>query len=118
MTNKLLDKLLALCRKHRYTRVEIYPTKINVDWKGKDSDSDGPRINGSPALWEIVEDLDISWGCGGTDYHQFKSDNLPVGIWHRKSGDRNWQEGTRDEVYEMLKREDEKWAQWRREMFG
>jgi len=113
-----LPRLLALCRKHRYTRIEIYQNKIEVGWSGKDKDTDGPRIDDSPAIWKIVTDLGISWGCGGTDYHQFEQGALPVGLWYRQPGDRKWTIGTRAETYEMLKQEEERWGEWRKQMFG
>lgn len=69
-----IDPFIYRCFDAGYTSVRIGPgmygsfsfgVTCTYDKKGIE-----PRYDGWPLVWKFVEDLDISWGCGGHHSHQ------------------------------------------------
>lgn len=79
--NRITKRFLLECKKAGYTKIginECIPQDPKYDFLFygvgyvcalDDTDS---RINGWPAMWKIVEQLDISAGCGNSHSHQIK----------------------------------------------
>jgi len=44
------------------------------------------RVNGSPAIWRIVERMGISGGCGNGHQHQVNDARLIDGVYHFRDG--------------------------------
>jgi hypothetical protein len=70
--SELLNQLLEKCRLVGYTEVNIHPgicPEIIVE----------PHIvdkEGCPYIWQIVEDVGIQWGCGGSKFSQYDQNKL------------------------------------------
>ena len=53
----------------------INPTIIHSELYGYELRGEG-RCGKWPLVWQIAEKLGISWGCGGSNYHQIRIENL------------------------------------------
>jgi len=70
--DSILYKLAKECKKVGYKKIIVnmgavsaYPNYISNDLPRTDRDW--------PAIWKIVEDLNISYGCGNSHQHQIKN---------------------------------------------
>lgn len=98
--NEYTKKLLEKCADAGYTKIAIgirhksiphsfdcadLPVKSDI-FAGWPANRKEPRIRNWPAIWDILSELDLSWGCGNGHQHQIKIDLITPGIYHLKNG--------------------------------
>jgi len=73
MKEILTDKFLVLCYEAGYSAVEIFPGEV---YGHGDC-----RIRDWPAIWNIVKELKINYGCGNGHQHQIAYNSLDCGLY-------------------------------------
>lgn len=70
--NPLTKKLLKLAKEAGYEWVKI---RGFASGTSRDILAGPGNSAGLPPLWDIMDDMGISWGCGNGHQHQFNTEN-------------------------------------------
>ena len=86
----LTEKLLTRCKEAGYTTVTIgkeeYVCHPGISCSPETTEQ---RIDGFPAIWDILDKLSLRYGCGAGHSHQIHNRELPkldIGTWKLRNG--------------------------------
>ena len=93
--NELTKKLLTECSKHKIKRVAIGVYDENIEscrgwtyhYNGSIFTENIRDKDGWPAIWGIVENLDIAGSCGSSGQHDIIQGKIDDGIYQFKDGE-------------------------------